>query len=115
MELYSIIIFMNTIENIEQSIKENIAVMVYFSAPTCNVCHALKPKLMEALEKNFKEFVVESVDISVEEDIAPHFGVHAIPTVLVFLDGKEFLRKSRHMSVQEVIKEIERPYSIMTS
>jgi len=106
---------MNTIENIEKSIKENLAVMVYFSAPTCNVCHALKPKLLEALDANFKEFVVESVDISVEEDIAPHFDVYAIPTVLVFLDGKEFLRKSRHMSVLEVISEVKRPYEIMTS
>jgi len=106
---------MNTIENIEQTIKENIAVMVYFSAPTCNVCHALKPKLLQELDKNFSEFKVQSVDISVEEDIAPHFGVHAIPTVLIFLDGKEFVRKSRHMSVSEVITEIKRPYEIMTS
>jgi len=106
---------MQTIENINKTIKENLAVMVYFSAPTCNVCHALKPKLLETLNANFKEFVVESVDISTEEDIAPHFGVFAIPTVLVFLDGKEFLRKSRHMSVDEVIKEIKRPYEIMTS
>lgn len=106
---------MQTIENIEKSIKNNIAVMVYFSAPTCNVCHALKPKLLEALNANFKEFVVESVDISVEEEIAPHFDVFAIPTVLIFLDGKEFLRKSRHMSVDEVIKAIERPYRMMTS
>ena len=106
---------MQTIQNINNSIKENIAVMVYFSAPTCNVCHALKPKLLEALDKNFKEFKVESVDISVEEDIAPYFGVLAIPTVLVFLDSKEFLRKSRHMSVDEVIREIKRPYDIMTS
>jgi len=106
---------MQTIQNIQKSIDENLAVMVYFSAPTCNVCHALKPKLLEALESNFKEFIVESVDISVEEDIAPHFGVFAIPTVLVFLDGKEFLRKSRHMSVDEVIREIKRPYEIMTS
>ena len=106
---------MNTIENIEKSIKENLAVMVYFSAPTCNVCHALKPKLLEALDINFKEFKVESVDISVEEEIAPHFEVFAIPTVLIFLDGKEFLRRSRHMSVDEVIREIKRPYEIMTS
>jgi len=106
---------MNRIKQIEKSIQENIAVMVYFSAPSCNVCHALKPKLLEALDANFKEFVVESVDISTEEDVAPHFGVHAIPTVLIFLDGKEFVRKSRHMSVSEVIGEIQRPYEIMTS
>jgi len=106
---------MNTIQNIEQSIKENVAVMVYFSAPTCNVCHSLKPKLLEELNKNFSEFEVQSVDISVEESIAPHFDVYAIPTVLIFLDGKEFVRKSRHMSVSEVMDEIRRPYEIMTS
>ena len=106
---------MQTIENINNTIKENMAVMVYFSAPTCNVCHALKPKLLQELEKNFSEFKVESVDISVEEDIAPHFGVFAIPTVLIYLDGQEFIRKSRHMSVSEVIEEIRRPYEIMTS
>ena len=106
---------MQTIENINNSIKENLAVMVYFSAPTCNVCHALKPKLLDALDANFKDFNIESVDISLTEGIAPFFNVYAIPTVLVFLDGKEFLRKSRHMSVDEVIREIKRPYEIMTS
>ncbi len=106
---------MNTIKNIEQTIKENLAVMVYFSAPTCNVCHALKPKLLEAIDKNFKEFTVISIDTSMEQEIAAHFSVFAIPTVLVFLDGKEFLRKSRHMSVDEVVREIKRPYEIMMS
>ena len=106
---------MQTIQNIQNIIKENLAVMVYFSAPTCNVCHALKPKLLEAIDKNFKEFEVVSVDVSTCQDISAYFGVFAIPTVLVFLDGKEFLRKSRHMSVDEVIREIKRPYDIMTS
>ena len=32
-----------------------------------------------------------------------------------YLDGKEFLRKSRHMSVDQVVEEIKRPYDIMTS
>ena len=82
---------MQTIQNIENSIKENLAVMVYFSAPTCNVCHVLKPKLIEAFDQNFQAFKVESVDISAEEDIAPHFLVFTIPTVLIFLDGKEYM------------------------
>lgn len=106
---------MQTIEEIENIIKENLAVMVYFSAPTCNVCHALKPKLLEAIETNFKEFEIVSVDVSVDQEVAAHFSVFAIPTVLIFLDGREFLRKSRHMSVDEVIREIKRPYEIMVS
>ncbi len=106
---------MQTIQNVENTIKESLAVMVYFSAPACNVCHVLKPKLIEALEKNFKEFKVESVNISTEEDIAPHFGVFTVPAILIFLEGKEFFRKSRNMSVNEVVREIKRPYDIMTS
>jgi thiol-disulfide isomerase/thioredoxin len=104
---------MQDIEDIKKIIDENLAVMLYFSAPTCNVCHALKPKLLEAIECNFKEFEVLSIDTSLEQESAAYFSVFAIPTVLVFLDGKEFLRKSRHMSVDEVVQEIKRPYEIM--
>ncbi len=106
---------MQTVEDIKKIIEENLAVMVYFSAPTCNVCHALKPKLLEAIDKNFKEFKVISIDTSLDQEVAANFSVFAIPTVLVFLDGREFLRKSRHMSVDEVVREIKRPYDIMTS
>ena len=106
---------MQNIESITNIIKENPAVMLYFSAPTCNVCHALKPKLLEAISENFDTFEIVSIDVSTDADIAAHFSVFAIPTVLVFLDGREFLRKSRHMSVGEVINEIKRPYEIMMS
>ena len=106
---------MQTIETINKTISENMAVMLYFSAPTCNVCHALKPKLLKAIESNFKEFEIVSIDVSVEQDISAHFNVFAIPTVLIYLGGREFLRKSRHMSIEEVVKEIKRPYDIMMS
>ena len=106
---------MQKIEDIEKIIEENQAVMLYFSSPTCNVCHALKPKLLDAIESNFGEFKVVSVDTSLEQEVAAYFSVFAIPTVLVFLGGREFLRKSRHMSVDEVMREIKRPYEIMMS
>lgn len=106
---------MQVAEDIKKIIEENLAVMLYFSAPSCNVCHALKPKLVEAIESNFEKFKIVSIDTSVDQETAAYFSVFAIPTVLVFLDGREFLRKSRHMSVDEVVREIERPYEIMIS
>lgn len=87
--------------------------MLYFSAPTCNVCHALKPKLVEAISAEFPIFVIESIDISETPEIASHFSVFTIPTVLIFFQGREFLRKSRHMSVGEVVDAIKRPYTLM--
>ncbi len=104
---------MQTLETIHHTLQSNDAVMLYFSAPGCNVCHALKPKLTEALMEAFPAFVIESVDISQTPEIASHFSVFAIPTVLVFFQGREFLRKSRHMSVGEVIEAIRRPYHLM--
>lgn len=104
---------MQTLEAINHTLKTNDAVMLYFSAPTCNVCHALKPKLVEAITSEFDTFVIESIDISETPEIASHFSVFAIPTVLIFFQGREFLRKSRHMSIGEVIDAIKRPYSLM--
>lgn len=106
---------MKTVDELQKIIDENAAVMIYFSAPTCNVCHALKPKLFAAIESSFEKFVIASVDTSLSQDVAAHYGVFAIPTVLIFLEGKEFFRKSRNMSVDEVIREIKRPYEIMLS
>lgn len=106
---------MQRVEDIRRIIEENRAVMLYFSAPSCNVCHALKPKLVSAIESSFSEFKIISIDVSLSQEVAASFSVFAIPTVLIFLDGREFLRKSRHMSVDEVIREIARPYDIMCS
>jgi thioredoxin-like negative regulator of GroEL len=104
---------MQTLDTINQTLSTNDAVMLYFSAPACNVCHALKPKLVEAITTEFPTFVIESIDISETPEIASHFSVFTIPTVLVFFQGREFLRKSRHMSVGEVVEDIRRPYNLM--
>ncbi|MDX1295631.1 MAG: thioredoxin family protein [Sulfurimonadaceae bacterium] len=106
---------MLTLETIDQTIKENPAVMLYFSAPDCGVCGVLKPKLFEAVTSEFDQFETVNIDISVIPEAGAHFGVFAAPTVIVYLDGREFLRKSRNMSVGEVIEEIRRPYEIMMS
>ncbi|MBD3809517.1 MAG: thioredoxin family protein [Sulfuricurvum sp.] len=104
---------MQTLDSINQTLTSHDAVMLYFSAPTCNVCYALKPKLTQAITEYFPTFIIESIDISEKPEIASHFSVFAIPTVLIFFQGREFLRKTRHMSVGEVIEDIRRPYNLM--
>ncbi len=104
---------MQTLDFIQQQLNNHDAVMLYFSAPGCGVCQVLKPKLTEALVKEYPVFHIESIDISTTPEIASQFSVFAIPTVLVFFEGKEFLRKSRNMSVGEVIESLRRPYTLM--
>lgn len=104
---------MQTLEQINNTLQNNDAVLLYFSSPGCNVCHVLKPKLIDAVTEVFPLFVIESIDIAETPEVASHFSVFTIPTVLVFFQGREFLRKSRHMSVGEVVNAIERPYTLM--
>jgi len=104
-----------SLDEVNQIIREEIGVLFYFSTPTCNVCHALKPKISEAFEENFPKIRQYFIDSSLTPEIPASFNIFSVPTILVFLDGKEFLRKSRHMSVDEVVREIKRPYDIMTS
>ncbi len=77
-----------------------------------NVCQALRPKLFGAVEQNFKECKIIDID---NIKLAISFNVFTIPTIVFFLDGKEFLRKSRYVSVDEVIQKVKRPYEIMFS
>ena len=62
---------MLTIEDIDRQLHSELAVALYFSAPTCNVCHALKPKLLSAFEENFAQLQVISVDISETRNQGP--------------------------------------------
>ena len=100
-------------EELETYIKEELACLLYFSSPTCNVCQVLRPKIMEVTSLEFPKMKLLHVDLSITPEIGSQLQVMAAPTVLVYLDGKEFIRKYRTMSVDGLIQEIKRPYSMM--
>lgn len=101
------------LDEIKELVDHAPATALYFSAPSCNVCHALKPKLFELLSSEFKQICVQEIDTSLSQEIAAHFSVFTIPTLLVFFDGKEFVREARHMSVEGVAQKIGRPYEMI--
>jgi len=101
-----------TIEDIQSKIRNNNATMLYFSGEDCGVCHALMPKIKESFSSNFPK--IEQIYISASQypQIAASFSVFTIPTIIVFFDGKEFIKKSRHISVSGLNEEIQRPYGL---
>ncbi len=101
-----------TLENIEEKIKTTPAIMLYFSGASCNVCKVLHPKLTKAFQDRYP--LIEQISIEVEQypQIAGQFNVFALPTVIVYFDGKEINRKSRNLSVDRFLDEIQRPYGL---
>ncbi len=97
---------------VQKSIHDNPGLLLYFWGENCNVCHALRPKLFEAFESRFPKIERVAVNVTEHPDIAAHFGVFSIPTGIVFLDGREFERFSRNLSIPALIQKLERPYSL---
>ena len=100
-------------EELEDGVKENMACLVYFSSPSCNVCQVLRPKIMQECEKVYKDMKLYHVDLSITPEIGSNLQVLAAPTVIIYFEGKEFIRKYRNMSVDGLMQEIQRPYSMM--
>jgi len=98
---------------IEDVILKKDAALFYFSAPHCNVCKVLKPKLAELLSETFPKIELYYVDIEKAPLVSGQFKIFTIPTILVYFDGREFLRKSRNIGLGELESEIHRPYSLL--
>ena len=97
-------------------LKENEpALLAYFSTEACNVCKVLKPKVAELIKTEFPKIKLAYIKSDKLPETAAQNQVFAAPTILVFIDGREYIRKSRNIGISELHREIERPYSMMFS
>lgn len=68
------------------------AVLVYLTATWCGPCKALEPVLAEVAEDLAGELTVVSVDVDEAPWSERRFGVHGVPTMVLFRDGVEVAR-----------------------
>lgn len=96
----------------DQLLHDNIFVLAYFSGKNCGVCHALKPKIEMLVVEAFP--FVKIVEVSVNElpELAARFTVFTIPVILVFVDGREYIREARNVSTSELLQKIEKITSL---
>ena len=85
----------------------------YFSTEACNVCKVLKPKVAELIHNEFPKIKLAYIKSDVLPEVSAQNQVFAVPTILIFFEGREYIRKSRNIGINELQSEIERPYSLM--
>ena len=103
-----------TREELQTTIREEVGVLLYFSGEHCNVCHALRPKFRELFDKEFPQLKQIYLDAQENPKISSHYQVLSLPTILVFMDGKEFVREGRSVSLHQLTEQLKRPYGMMT-
>ncbi len=87
--------------------------MLYFKNDQCGPCKVLRPKVQELIETKFPKLELIVVDSIQNPALSGEFQVFANPTLLVFFDSKEYIRKSKYVSIGELETEIGRLYAMM--
>ncbi|HUL97068.1 MAG TPA: thioredoxin [Usitatibacter sp.] len=74
-----------TKENFEQVVTSNATVVVDYWAPWCGPCRGFAPVFDRVAEAN-PDIVFAKVNTDDEQEIAAHFQIRSIPTLMVFRD-----------------------------
>jgi thiol-disulfide isomerase/thioredoxin len=93
---------LSTLDAIEDFISSNRLAFLYISQPNCSVCHGLLPQV-EELMTSFPEIMLGSINALEVEAVAGKFSVFTVPVLLLFVEGKEYIREARivHMDLFE--------------
>jgi len=75
----------------------------------------LRPKIASLLEDHFPLIEPVLANASQNSGITSHYGIFSAPTILVLFDGKEVIRESKYVSIDELKEKIGRYYTLFFS
>ncbi|MEN2768818.1 thioredoxin family protein [Ornithinibacillus xuwenensis] len=93
----------------ETFIQEHPLAFLYISQPNCSVCHALLPKIKE-LMTTYPEIALGHLSTTTVEEVAGRFSIFTVPVLLLFVEGKEYIREARIVHIDILDQKIQRIY-----
>ncbi|WP_456408786.1 thioredoxin family protein [Caldithrix abyssi] len=96
-----------TLNEFHELLSKHSIVVGYFSTESCNVCKVLRPQVQQICEQ-FDIAHFEYVDIEKAPELRGQFLVFSVPTIIIFVDGREYKRLNRYMSLQDFEDELKR-------
>ncbi|VAW25717.1 hypothetical protein MNBD_BACTEROID04-943 [hydrothermal vent metagenome] len=102
-----------SLEELDKILKSETAVLLYFNTISCNVGESLEPKVRNLISMNFPKINFYNIDLNFSPEIAAKYNAFVEPTILIFFEGKETIRKSRNISIYELHETIDRLYQLI--
>ena len=90
----------------ETHINGNKPVVVDFFATWCGPCKMMEPVLKQLKEKIGENATILKMDIDKNPAYANRYGIQAVPTVIVFKEGKIIWRKTGVANVHELLQQL---------
>ena len=98
---------------IQNEIRANSAILIYFFSNNCAPCISLRPKVQALINENYEKIKMILIDSEQHPEITAQFGVFANPSILLFFEGNEHLRWSKYVSISQIEEAIDRPYNLL--
>jgi thioredoxin 1 len=110
-----------TDDTFENTVTDNNFVIVDFWAPWCGPCKSFAPTY-EKVSEDFEDVVFAKVNTEEQQQVAAHFQIRSIPTLMIFRDQiiifsqagalpegsfRELIQKASELDMDEVRKQIE--------
>ena len=102
----------NNITKIKSVIAENEMVLTYFTTNDCNLCKDLFPKI-EKMLLQYPNVVGIRAETNEEMQIIGTYNVFTVPTIILFVEGKETIRRSRQIAIGEFSDDMNRYYQMI--
>ncbi len=106
---------LNELSQLQDAITNDEALISYFYSDNCAPCLSLRPKVKEMIARAYPKMKLYFINSEKYPGITSEFGIFSNPTLLIFFDRKEYLRKSKYVSIPELEQGIDRLYDMMFS
>lgn len=103
---------LTSLEEAEQFIQQHKLAFLYISRADCSVCHALLPRI-QSIMTQYTEIALAHIDAQEVQEVAGRFSVFTVPVLLLFIEGREYVREARIVSTDLFDDKIRKIYELV--